>query len=442
MTGPDAVCTPADDPAAEARALLRRRLAEGPDAWFVGGTVRERLAGRTSDDLDVAISGGEAARVIAKEVARDAGAHAFPLSDTFGAWRVVANDDAGRPRWQVDVTPLQGDDLAADLARRDLTVNAIAEPVLGGPLVDPHGGRRDLTDGRLRMVGPDAFARDPVRVLRLARFAAELGFTADGATVAAARASAAALVDVPGERLLPELERLFAADTWTVGWRLLLASGAGAVLFPGAVGPDDALRAGTERALRQLVDGTTTVPEADDGDRVWLAARAADRRRRLTLALSVLALDGVANDPALRRLRPSRRLRTVVERTREVVDTLRAAATTGAAVDPLLWWRALRPLGDAGPDAVLVARVVLGPVALPWPWLLSCAVRWASAAPRPPIRGDRLAEELGIPLGPEIGSLLERLTLDADAGAVTSPEQAVERARDLLRDARALADDG
>lgn len=434
MTGSDALPADAEDPVAEARALLRRRLADGPDAWFVGGTVRERLAGRTSDDLDVAISGDDAARTIAREVARDARAHAFPLSDAFGAWRVVANDDAGQARWQIDVTPLQGDDLESDLARRDLTVNAIAEPVRGGPLVDPHGGREDLAAGRLRMVGPDAFSSDPVRVLRLARFAAELGFTADVATVAAARRSAPALIDVPGERLLPELERLFAADTWVVGWRLLLASGAGAVLFPGAVGPDDGLRAGMDRALQRLVDGTATVPGAATGDRAWLAGRATDRGRRLTLALSLLALDGPADDPALRRLRPSRRLRTVVERTREVVDALRGATTTGATVDPLRWWRVLRPLGDAGPDAVLVAHVVLGSAALPWPWLLGCAVRWATAPPRPPIRGDRLAEELGIPLGPEIGSLLERLTLDADAGTVTSPEQAIERARELLAD--------
>lgn len=442
MTAPVGAPAGADDPAAEARELLRRRLADGPDAWFVGGTVRERLLGRTSDDLDVAISGGDAARTVARAVARDAGVHAFPLSDAFGAWRVVANDDAGKPRWQIDITPLQGDELATDLARRDLTVNAIAEPVVGGPLIDPHGGREDLAAGRLRMVGPEAFSSDPVRVLRLARFAAELGFTADVATVAAARRSAPALVEVPGERLLPELERLFAAETWAVGWRLLLASGAGRVLFPEAVGSDDALRAGTDRALQRLVDGTATVPEADDADRAWIAARAADRGRRLTLALSLLALDGPADDPALRRLRPSRRLRTVVERTRGAVEVLRGAAETGASVDPLRWWRALRPLGDAGPDAALVAHVVLGGAGLPWAWLLACAVRWAIAAPRPPIRGDRLAEELGIPLGPEIGSLLEQLTLDADAGTVTSPEQAVERARELLLEAAPPADDG
>lgn len=422
MTGP--ASTASADPTAEPREVLRRLLAGGPDAWFVGGAVRERLTGRSSSDLDVAITGDDTAKRVARSVARETGANAFPLSDAFGAWRVTADDENGEVRWQVDLTPLQGDDLTSDLARRDLTVNAIAEPVGGGDLVDPHGGHADLRARRLRMVGPDAFAADPVRVLRLARFAAELGFAVDVGTLAAARRSAAALVDVPGERMLPELQRLFAADTWAVGWRVLVASGAGAVLFPAAVARDDSVRCDVDPALHAVLDGTPTVAEADPADRAWLAARAADRGRRMTLALSLLADDGTA----LRRLRPSRRLRTVIERTHDVVRILRSADGAGT-VDALTWLRALRPLGPDGPDAVLVARVVLGPVALPWPWLLGRAVRWAVAPPRPPVRGDRLAAALGIPLGPEIGVLLERLTVDADAGLVTSEDQAIERAR-------------
>lgn len=416
---------PASDPAAEPRAVLRRVLADGPDAWFVGGAVRERLAGRVSADLDVAIVGDEAARRVARSVARDAGGHAFPLSDAFGAWRVTADDGAGGVRWQVDLTPLQGAELRDDLARRDLTVNAIAEPVAGGALVDPHGGHADLRAGRLRMVGPDAFAADPVRVLRLARFAAELGFAVDPATAQAARASADALRAVPGERLLPELQRLLAADAWASGWDVLVATGAGGVLFPSAVADDATVRCDVGPALHALLDGAPTVPEADPGDRERLAARAADRERRLRLTLAL-----VADDPAaLGRLRPSRRLRTLVERTGGVVRLLRGAV--GGDVDPLAWWRALRPLGPDAPDAVLVARVVLGPVALPWAWLLGRALRWATDPPRPPVRGDQLAAALGIAPGPELGPLLERLAVEADAGLVRSQEAAIARARAL-----------
>ena len=77
--------------------------------------------------------------------------------------------------WQVDLSPLRGGSLEADLALRDFTVNAIAEPLEGGARVDPHGGVQDLAARRLRAVGPGAFADDPLRVVRLVRLAAELG---------------------------------------------------------------------------------------------------------------------------------------------------------------------------------------------------------------------------------------------------------------------------
>ena len=84
--------------------------------------------------------------------ARRAGAHAFALSDTFGAWRVVARDRS----WQVDLTPLMGDDARAGSRRRDLTINAIARPLGGGELIDPFGGVADLepaaADGQRRGV--------------------------------------------------------------------------------------------------------------------------------------------------------------------------------------------------------------------------------------------------------------------------------------------------
>ena len=73
-----------------------------------------------------------------------------PLSGAFGAWRVVGPGHA----WHVDLVGLRDDDIGADLAARDFTVNAMAEPLAGGELLDPHGGRADLEARRLRMVGP------------------------------------------------------------------------------------------------------------------------------------------------------------------------------------------------------------------------------------------------------------------------------------------------
>jgi hypothetical protein len=122
----------------------RREALAGQEAWLVGGAVRDRLLGRPLLDLDLAVPGDPAAA--AKAVARAARGPAFELSDAFGAWRVHGPGHA----WQVDVVALRGDSIEADLALRDFTLNAIAEPLAGGEPVDPFGGREDLAARRLR----------------------------------------------------------------------------------------------------------------------------------------------------------------------------------------------------------------------------------------------------------------------------------------------------
>ena len=152
-----------------ARAALADRR-----AWLVGGAVRDRALGRSTADVDVVLDGDPADG--ARAVARAAGGAAcFALSEEFGAWRVVARDHA----WQVDIEPLRAGSLEADLALRDFTANAIAEPIAGGEQVDPLGGLADLSARRLRMTGPGAFREDPLRVLRLVRVAIELDLAPD-----------------------------------------------------------------------------------------------------------------------------------------------------------------------------------------------------------------------------------------------------------------------
>ncbi|WP_217923562.1 HD domain-containing protein [Miltoncostaea oceani] len=191
------------------RALTAPLAPLGDRAWAVGGGVRDALTGRAADppvDIDVAIDGDAAAA--AGALARAHGATRFRLSRDFGAWRVQGGDLTA----SVDITPLQGPDLVEDLARRDLTVNAMAVPVApagGDPeVIDPHGGRADLAAGLLRIVRPGALADDPVRLLRLARIAEETGFTVEPGTRDRARADAARVWEAPGERLADELGRI------------------------------------------------------------------------------------------------------------------------------------------------------------------------------------------------------------------------------------------
>ena len=206
----------------------RAALAE-QRAWLVGGAVRDRLLGRAcpEPDLDLVVDGdpGAAARAVARAAG---GAACFALSEQFGAWRVVARDRS----WQADVQALRGGSLAADLARRDFTVNAIAEPIGGGAAIDPLGGLADAEAGTLRAAGPSAFADDPLRVLRLARMALELDLEPEASTLALARRHAGELTSCAGERVFAELRRILASALATRGMELTSDLGATAAVLP------------------------------------------------------------------------------------------------------------------------------------------------------------------------------------------------------------------
>ncbi len=163
---------------------VARSALSGERAWLVGGPVRDAFLDRPGpiQDFDVVVAGDP--ERAARAFAAAADAHLFPLSERFGAWRTIARDRS----WQVDLTPLRGDGIEADLALRDFTVNAMARPLeASGTLVDPHGGEADVAQGLLRAVTEQSFEDDPLRVLRLARFACELGFDVEPATEALAR---------------------------------------------------------------------------------------------------------------------------------------------------------------------------------------------------------------------------------------------------------------
>ncbi|HMO00686.1 MAG TPA: hypothetical protein PKD59_14835 [Miltoncostaeaceae bacterium] len=104
--------------------------------------------------------------------------------------------------------------LDQDLRRRDVTVNAMAFPLSGpreGELIDNHGGLDDLAARRMRIMRPDAFVEDPSRLVRVARYAARLGFTLEAGTEAAARAAAPHL-DLASARVAGEFRRLLEED--------------------------------------------------------------------------------------------------------------------------------------------------------------------------------------------------------------------------------------
>jgi poly(A) polymerase len=466
----------------------RAALADRP-AWLVGGAVRDDLLGRESADLDVVVAGdpSEAARAVARAAG---GAACFALSDEFGFWRVVARDRS----WQVDVEPLRGETLAEDLLKRDFTVNAIAAPLAGGEHVDPLGGERDLREGRLRMAGPQAFQDDPLRVLRLVRVAVELGLEPEAETARAAREQAPRLREVSGERVFMELRRVIASMQARRGLELMAWLGATAAALPelealGGVEQNRFHHADVLGHTLEVLDNTLalTAPDA----RAWLergpgalatapyaeqvlactAEPLADEMTRGE-ALRWGALLHDAAKPLTREVGPESGHVTFVghdrrgaELAREVLSRLRASERLKAHVAALVrnhlrlgflvhepqpleprttfaYLTACAPVevdvtllsiadrlatrGERAQESIErhleLAREVLG-AALAWR---------AQGPPAPLLRGDELTAELGIAPGPEIGRLLAELAAAAYAGEISSREQALSAARELV----------
>jgi poly(A) polymerase len=452
---------------------VARAALAGRPAWLVGGAVRDRVLGRPLTDLDLVVDGDpeQAARAIARAAGRAA---CFALSEEFGAWRVVARDKA----WQADLEGLRGGSLQVDLELRDFTVNAIAEPLEGGPSIDPLNGLEDLTAGRLRMAGESAFADDPLRVLRLVRIAVELELEPDEQTVRAAHAQAGELSRVSAERVFTELRRIVASPRARRGIELLDALGATAVVL----GELEALK-GVEQSrfhhldvyghTLEVLDRTIELqagPSAALGDEhstdllALLNEPLADEMTRAE-ALRWGALLHDAAKPLTRGVRPADGRVTFIghdakgaELARTVLARLRTSERLRAHVAALVrnhlrlgflvhepqplarrtvytYLRACDPLevdvtllsvadrlatrGDSAQQAIDahlgVARA-----------MLKDALGWrAEGPPQPLLRGDELAADLGIPAGPRVGELLGELSEAQYAGEIATRDEAL-----------------
>ena len=457
--------------------VLREALG-GERAWLVGGALRDRLLGRPTPDLAVIVDGD--VRGAARRLGRGLGGASFELSDQFGAWRIVARDSG----WQVDITPLQGGSLEADLGARDLTVNAMAEPLSGGELVDPYGGARDLAERRLRMISPAAFAADPLRTIRVARLATELRFDVEPATADAVRANAAGLGDVSPERVFAELRRIVAAEDAVAGVGLIEELGLTDAVLPeltalrgveqnpyhhrdvyghtlevlqatidlerdpaSALGDDDLAEAVQALLAEPLADQLTRGGGLRFGALLHDIAKPRTRTELPGGRIGFPHHDEQGSEmarAALGRLRASERLRAHVAALtrhhlrlgflvhdmpldrRAIYRYLVACEPVEADVTLLSVADRLATRGRKADEAIArhleLARQVLAE-----------ALARRVAGPQPPlVRGDELADELGIARGPRLGELLAQIAEARFAGEVSTRDEALALARAAL----------
>ncbi len=180
-----------------------------PQIYCVGGAVRDRLLGLPVQDHDWVVVGGTPEQMVARgfmPVGADFPVFLHPQThEEYALARTERKTAAGYKGFNIHASP--DVTLEQDLLRRDFTINAIAQDA-DGKLIDPYGGQRDLQAGVLRHVS-DAFAEDPVRILRGSRFAARFGFSIAPETLQLMRTMVAnGEVDVlVAERVWQELAR-------------------------------------------------------------------------------------------------------------------------------------------------------------------------------------------------------------------------------------------
>jgi poly(A) polymerase len=222
------------------RALAERFQAAGFELALVGGPVRDAFLGRDAHDLDFASSAtpDEILGLVAPvadahwDIGRafgTIGARLGELTVEITTYRADAYDGVTRKP-----VVAFGDSLEGDLLRRDFTVNAMALRLPEKVLVDPAGGLEDLLARRLRTpIEPEvSFGDDPLRMLRGARFTAQLGFALDAAAASAIQAMADRISIVSAERIGEELSKLLLAPDPVPGIRVLVDTGLAELVLP------------------------------------------------------------------------------------------------------------------------------------------------------------------------------------------------------------------
>ncbi|HEY9838907.1 MAG TPA: hypothetical protein V6D23_00525 [Candidatus Obscuribacterales bacterium] len=398
--------------------------------YLVGGSLRQLLLGLDVKDYDFVVP--DHATRLAYKLADHFHLSCFPLDRERDMARVVL------PDLVLDFAPY-GTDLNQDLRLRDLSLNAMACPVtsrilsagrdeLETQLIDPCGGRQDLRMGLIRGVSRANFEADPLRLLRVYRFAASLDFQVEGETESWVGQLAPLLRQVAAERILAELEQILLKPK-AAGW-LERMQGLSLLFF---LPPDlllEQLRCYEHLSSQHPADVLSYLKQT----------MAAQRPRLFVLKLALLLLDPVGS------------------RGQSSLQQLEALTLSRRELDSLLLWQRLISMlqtllaGMADPIALrfelyrqaqteilgllLLAQIwcQLGQLEDNCGWLELLQSEWLDpdnqvAHPRRLLEGKGLMQALQLKPGPVIGRLLLSIQLAQARGLVTSETQALDFAR-------------
>jgi poly(A) polymerase len=372
---------------------------------IVGGAVRDAFLGRKGGDLDLVVSHPAAAR-FAELLAKRLGSRVVAVG---AAPRRVLKIPRGGHEidvWEAEEPPEK------DLLRRDLTVNTLAFDLLGGTFAAAKGALQDLGRKRLAAPRPGVLLEDPLRVLRVARFLAELpGFRISKRLLPELRQAAPFLRKVAPERVLAEMDRLLSTPPGLAARSLeaLERWGALAALLPGTTARERRRGISLVRKLERPsppVARALLLSPLGETKALFLLRRWRVQRRELQMLAVLLTLSrGTTGHRGRRRFPPDAPTR------REVVEFLRN-------VSPF-FKEAVLFLGTAGGAG---ARRFVGEIGrvLSRPASLSRILR-----PSRPVDAMEVSRLLGLPEGPALGAALRELDVALAAGEVRGKRAAV-----------------
>jgi tRNA nucleotidyltransferase/poly(A) polymerase len=204
------------DNAATLRELKEFFISRSVPAFLVGGYLRDTLRDAPSMDIDIAVQADSLS--LAKDLAKALPASYVPLSPSHKVARITVPSAQGGNGWVIDISSIESS-IFDDLARRDFSVDALAlaleewgTPSWQDSILDPFGGKLDLSQGVIRAIKPSVFQEDPARLLRGVRLAAKLGFRIDPSTTELITRDAHLISSTAGERVRDEFLAILSLD--------------------------------------------------------------------------------------------------------------------------------------------------------------------------------------------------------------------------------------
>lgn len=429
------------------RLFLRERT---PQAYIVGGYLRDQLLGRKTRDIDLLVPVN--ALPLGRQLADHLGGSFVPLDEERGVARIVLEVEG--ERYLVDLSQMRGD-LAADLARRDFTINALAMDLFDpeAHLIDPYGGQRDLKERVVRAVSKEAFEDDPLRLLRGVRLAGELGFRVESRTEGWMRRHAPLIITVSPERLRDELCKILALEGSTASLLYLQRTAILTAALPEL------------QEIEHLLDTVESLESTLSALKEWPVfphllsylgqPTAGDRSRLVLLKLTTLLhhLGGADKHPPSKVLNTSslggvlRRLRfaTLEVRLGQRISLGNPIAWRLTPKAPLDLYRFFRETKGAGVEALLLSladrlATLRGDMSSPeWQGhltstrgILSRYFGEEKIFPPTLLTGNDLQRRFHLEPGPLIGHLLEAVREAQVEGKVRSREEALKLVGEVL----------